>query len=192
MRHRLQHPLIGRPPPVQPSHVGFNPGFVEEDETVGVDAGRLERLEFGPPFGDIGPGLFSGNQRFFERDVQRPQRLREQGEGAVHPQTLPQFLPREVRLLGNGRPDFGPHADMKSDPTIPRGTRFNLAGGFVLADEPADPLRRNVVPECQRGKVRPGLIICQHPSPDIHRERFHVWLLPKRGNQYDFNQMKAQ
>ena len=45
--------------------VGFDPGFVEGNEAVRVEADVPERVEFFAGGDDIGPLLLGGDERFF-------------------------------------------------------------------------------------------------------------------------------
>jgi hypothetical protein len=62
--HGLDQSGVGRTPAVEPGPVGFDPGFVEENEAVRVEAEGLEDAELRPGRGDIRPRLLSGDERF--------------------------------------------------------------------------------------------------------------------------------
>ena len=69
MRHQFHDALVGRTPAVKPRHVGFDPGFVDENEAVWVEADLLDRLEF-QAFGDnVRPLLLGGDERFFLNEI---------------------------------------------------------------------------------------------------------------------------
>ena len=65
VRHVFDESLAEGAPTVEPRHVGFDPGFVKEDESVLIDAELLNRLKFPSLNYDIEPLLFSRNLRFF-------------------------------------------------------------------------------------------------------------------------------
>jgi len=56
--------LALRSPAAQRGHVGLDPGLVDEDEPGRIEA-PLSRLPPPTPAGDVGTGLFKGEQRFF-------------------------------------------------------------------------------------------------------------------------------
>lgn len=56
--------LALRPPPSQWGHVGLDPGFIDEDETLGIEPG-LQRLPASTPAGDRRPAPLKSEQRFF-------------------------------------------------------------------------------------------------------------------------------
>jgi hypothetical protein len=53
-----------RCPSAQRSHVGLDPGLVDEDEALGIKA-SLPRSPASPPARHIKATLFKGEQRFF-------------------------------------------------------------------------------------------------------------------------------
>jgi len=61
--HGIDHPLVGRPPPVEAGRGGGAEGFVEEDEAAGVDAGG-EDLPDRAAGDDVGASPFGGVERF--------------------------------------------------------------------------------------------------------------------------------
>jgi hypothetical protein len=63
--HALDQPRVGQTPAVGPRPVGLDPGLVEEDEAVRVDAGLLEGVELGALGDDGRPVAFGGLERFF-------------------------------------------------------------------------------------------------------------------------------
>lgn len=69
VRHVFDEALANRAPTVEPRHVGFDPGFVEEDESVRINAELLHRLKFPPLSYDIGPLLFRRDLRFFLKEI---------------------------------------------------------------------------------------------------------------------------
>jgi hypothetical protein len=64
MRSEGAHPLALGTPAAQRRHVGFDPGFVDEDETARIKA-VLPRLPAPPPAGDVVTALFKREQSFF-------------------------------------------------------------------------------------------------------------------------------
>lgn len=69
MRHVFNETLADRAPTVEPRHVGYDPGFVEKDELVRIDAELLNRLEFPPLSYDIGPLLFRRDLCVFLKEI---------------------------------------------------------------------------------------------------------------------------
>jgi hypothetical protein len=57
-------PLAFLAPASQRRHVRFDPGLVKKHKTARIKAG-LNGFPTVPPPGDIGTGLFKGEQRFF-------------------------------------------------------------------------------------------------------------------------------
>ena len=51
--------------------VGFDPGFVEENEAVRIEADVPERVEFFAGGDDIGPLLLGGDERFFLNEISK-------------------------------------------------------------------------------------------------------------------------
>jgi len=64
VRRQAAQPLALRPPASQWSHVGLNPGLVDEDKALRVEAGLPETPSL-TPAGDISARLLEGEQRFF-------------------------------------------------------------------------------------------------------------------------------
>src|SRR3546814_10153558 len=64
MRGEAANPLASRPPAAQWGHVGFDPGLVDEHETMGIEK-TLPGLTAPALAGHVRPGLFPGEQRFF-------------------------------------------------------------------------------------------------------------------------------
>ena len=64
VRDCFDDPLMGRSPAVEAGHVGFHPGFVEEDESVEVDreSPGVEGVTF---LDDVRPALFVRLESFF-------------------------------------------------------------------------------------------------------------------------------
>lgn len=69
VRHVFDEALAHRAPTVEPRHIGFDPGFVEEDESVWIDAEFLNRLKFPSLSYDIGPLLFRCDLCFFLKEI---------------------------------------------------------------------------------------------------------------------------
>ena len=82
--------------------VGFDPGFVEGNEAVRVEADVPERVEFFAGGDDIGPLLLGGDERFFERDLQSAQGVPDGGQVAGDAQRGAQAIEREARVRGHG------------------------------------------------------------------------------------------
>lgn len=51
-------------PAIEWGHVGLDPGFIDEDQSIGIKA-RLKAVPASPAAGDVGTGLLKGEQRFF-------------------------------------------------------------------------------------------------------------------------------
>jgi hypothetical protein len=66
--------LALRPPAAQRRHVGLDPGFVDEDEPLRIDA-TLPQSPASTPAGDVGAGLLKREQCFFEAQALAPQEL---------------------------------------------------------------------------------------------------------------------
>ena len=64
MRGEAAQALASRPPAAQRSHVGLDPGLVDEDQPPRIEAG-LPGSPALPPAGNVGAGLLKGEQRFF-------------------------------------------------------------------------------------------------------------------------------
>jgi hypothetical protein len=64
VRGEAAQALSPRSPAAQRSHVGLDPGLVDEDQPCGIEA-ALPRSPALASAGDIGPRLFKGEQRFF-------------------------------------------------------------------------------------------------------------------------------
>ena len=65
MRDVFDDALAPGTPSPKPGHVGFDPGFVEEDQAMRVDACRAEEVELDPLADDVRSLLLCGVERFF-------------------------------------------------------------------------------------------------------------------------------
>lgn len=57
-------PLAAGRTPMRTGHVGFGPGFVDEDQTLGIELSLMPPPSQ-PPAGNVGPILLAGVQAFF-------------------------------------------------------------------------------------------------------------------------------
>lgn len=64
MRRKRSQTLSLRSPDSDGCHVGFDPGLIDEDQPLRIEM-MLQRLPALSPTGDVGAGLFKGEQRFF-------------------------------------------------------------------------------------------------------------------------------
>jgi hypothetical protein len=64
VRGKAAQALSSRPPAAQRGHVGLDPGFVDEDEPLRIDA-ALPRSPALASASDVGPSLLKREQRFF-------------------------------------------------------------------------------------------------------------------------------
>ncbi len=64
VRRKTSHPFALRSPPAQRGHAGLDPGLIDEDQALGIEA-RLPRLPAAAPARDVRTGLLKGEQRFF-------------------------------------------------------------------------------------------------------------------------------
>lgn len=64
LRGEAAQALALRSPAAQGNHVCLDPGLVEEDQALRIEAG-LQGLPAPPPTGHIGPGLLKSEQCFF-------------------------------------------------------------------------------------------------------------------------------
>jgi len=60
VRGVLDDPFAFSPPTPESGHVGFDPGFVEENQAVWVNASDAKELKFGSLDDDVGSLLLSG------------------------------------------------------------------------------------------------------------------------------------
>jgi hypothetical protein len=65
VRGVLDDPFASRSPTPESGHVGFDPGFVEENQAARVDAGDAKELKLGPLGDDIRPPLLGRVESFF-------------------------------------------------------------------------------------------------------------------------------
>jgi hypothetical protein len=65
VRDIFDDPLALWTPSPEPRPVGFDPGFVEEDQPVRVDACGAEEVELEPRADDVRSFLLCGVERFF-------------------------------------------------------------------------------------------------------------------------------
>jgi len=64
MRCKAPQPLAPWSPAAKRGHIGLDPGFVDEDEALGIEA-ALPGLPAPSLAGNVGAALFKGEQRFF-------------------------------------------------------------------------------------------------------------------------------
>jgi hypothetical protein len=64
MWSQAPQPLALRPPTARRSHVGLDPGLVDEDQALGIEAGLPGSPSLAPA-SNIGARLLKGEQRFF-------------------------------------------------------------------------------------------------------------------------------
>lgn len=64
MRRKAAQALAFFAPAIERCHVGFDPGFIDEDQSVGIEA-RLKAVPALPAASDVGTGLLKGKHRFF-------------------------------------------------------------------------------------------------------------------------------
>jgi hypothetical protein len=64
VRSQAAKPLAPRPPASQRSHVGLDPGLIDEDQALRIETG-LPGSPSLTPAGNIGARLLKGEQRFF-------------------------------------------------------------------------------------------------------------------------------
>lgn len=64
VRSQAAQPLALRPPTSQRSHVGLDPGLIDEDQALWIEA-RLPRSPSPTPAGNISAHQLKGEQRFF-------------------------------------------------------------------------------------------------------------------------------
>jgi len=65
MRSKIDDSLAFGPPTPESSQVGFDPRFVEKNQSVRVNTAEAEEVELGTGNYDIGSLLFSRVKRFF-------------------------------------------------------------------------------------------------------------------------------
>jgi hypothetical protein len=53
-----------RSPAIEWGHVGLDPGFIDKDQSLGIET-RLKAVPALPAANDVGTGLLKGEQRFF-------------------------------------------------------------------------------------------------------------------------------
>jgi hypothetical protein len=61
---KTSHPFALRPPSAQRGHAGLDPGLIDEDQALRIEA-RLPRLPATAPARYVRAGLLKGEQRFF-------------------------------------------------------------------------------------------------------------------------------
>lgn len=64
MRRKASQTLAFFAPAIERCHVGFDPGFIDEDQSVGIEA-PLKAVPALPAASDVGAGLLKGEQSFF-------------------------------------------------------------------------------------------------------------------------------
>jgi hypothetical protein len=64
VRSQAAQPLALRPPTAQRSHVGLDPGLIDEDQALRIEA-TLPGSPSPTPAGNISARLLKGEQRFF-------------------------------------------------------------------------------------------------------------------------------
>jgi hypothetical protein len=64
VRSQAAQPLAFRPPTAQRSHVGLDPGLIDEDQALGIEA-ALPGSPSLAPAGNVSARLLKGEQRFF-------------------------------------------------------------------------------------------------------------------------------
>lgn len=64
MRGKAAHALALRSPASQRGHIGFDPRFVDKDQSTRIKA-TLPGAPASAPTGDVSAGLLKGEQRFF-------------------------------------------------------------------------------------------------------------------------------
>lgn len=145
--------------------------FVEEDEAVEVEADLLEGVELGPLGGDIGPRPLSGDERFFERDLERPQRAMQRGDADLEAEPGLQGFQREIMITGDRRTEFGLMAAVERELLDAWRPGRDFAGGFVASDELANPLGADGELATEFGEGEAALIIRQYATTKIQRQR---------------------